>query len=259
MEARLTEFSYGYCVTEELANGPGPRLIAAPYFPSLYTEGKKGGGFDVKIGAALFLQFKLADEMTRFSATEAQLNLLTPRFYRFWLHRRDRSNQHQMLINLENEPGNQVYYIAPRFADVNALDNAYRNRAVVERSAMFSPSEIGPLPDNRYHRIAFSRNGNSAWFLSEPQKVPVRHKKELFDRGYKAARTSKFRQLDDWLQSLTTRMIAIRHEYTKLRINIRNDVPLIERSPLDEAAYQARTHFGCELLLLAEPVGNEVP
>jgi hypothetical protein len=57
MEARLTEFSYGYCVTEELANGTGPGFKAAPYFPSLYAEGKEGGGFDVQLGSALFLQF----------------------------------------------------------------------------------------------------------------------------------------------------------------------------------------------------------
>ena len=42
MEKRLTEFSYGYCVTEEFANGMDAGLKAAPYFPSLYVEGKSG-------------------------------------------------------------------------------------------------------------------------------------------------------------------------------------------------------------------------
>jgi hypothetical protein len=111
MEARLTEFSYGYCVTEELANGMGPGFKAAPYFPSLYLEGQEGGGFDVKIGSALFLQFKLSEELTRRSARETQRGLLEPTFYRFWLHRRDRSPQHRLLIELESK-GNQVYYIA---------------------------------------------------------------------------------------------------------------------------------------------------
>lgn len=91
METRLTEFSYGYCVTEELANGSGTGLKAAPYFPSLYAEGKKGGGFDVKIGSALFLQFKLCEEMRRRTALETQRGLLQPPFFRFWLHRKDRS------------------------------------------------------------------------------------------------------------------------------------------------------------------------
>lgn len=86
MEARLTEFSYGYCVTEELANGAGPGFKAAPYFPSLYAEGKEGGGFDVQLGSALFLQFKLSDELTRRNANETKLGLLNPTFFRFSLH-----------------------------------------------------------------------------------------------------------------------------------------------------------------------------
>ena len=124
MEPTLTEFSYGYCVTEDLANGFGPGLKGAPYFPSLYAEGKKGGGFDVRIGHALFLQFKLCEKLTRRSATETQKGLIDPPFYRFWLHRRNRSAQHQMLIDLETEPGNQVYYIAPGFAELSALNDS---------------------------------------------------------------------------------------------------------------------------------------
>ncbi len=108
MEPTLTEFSYGYCVTEDFANGMGTGLKAAPYFPSLYAEGKIGGGFDVRIGSALFLQFKLCEELTRRSAKETQKGLLNPPFFRFWLHKRNRSAQHQMLIDLENQPGNQA-------------------------------------------------------------------------------------------------------------------------------------------------------
>ncbi len=107
METRLTEFSYGYCVTEEFANGMGAGLKAAPYFPSLYVEGKAGGGFDVLIGSALFLQFKLCHELRRRTALECKKGLLQPTFYRFWLHRKDQSDQHKMLMELE-QAGNQV-------------------------------------------------------------------------------------------------------------------------------------------------------
>src|SRR5690349_10920803 len=113
MDPTLTEFSYGYCVTEEFANGSGTGLKAAPYFPNLYAEGQIGGGYDVRIGSALFLQFKLTDVLTRRSARETREGLLEPPFSRFWLHRRDRSSQHQLLIDLEQQPGSQVYYIAP--------------------------------------------------------------------------------------------------------------------------------------------------
>jgi hypothetical protein len=259
MEARLTEFSYGYCVTEELANGPGPRLIAAPYFPSLYTEGKKGGGYDVKIGSALFLQFKLCDELSRRTAYETQLGLLQPTFYRFWLHRRDRSFQHQMLIDLESVAGNQVYYIVPKFAEVNALDRAYRQRRVVERSAIFSPTEIGPQPDKKYHRVSFRPDEDCGWFLSKPKQIRVHNKLELLKRAFSvqtAEEADQYSSLDDWLEELAERMRAIRTERVKFKIRLREDDVVVHRTPLEEVAYLARTHFGCELFLCAEPSRN---
>src|SRR5258708_39753678 len=118
-----------------------------------------------------------------------------------------------MLIELENEPGNQVFYIEPRFADVDALDRAYSSREVVERSAMFSPSEIGPLTDDEYHRVAFSRYEDYGWFFSTPARIPIHHQAELFQRGFREAKANKFRELNAWLRQLAARMAAIRREY----------------------------------------------
>ena len=210
MEARLTEFSYGYCVTEELSNGTGPGFKAAPYFPSLFVEGKTGGGFDVQIGTALFLQFKLSEELTRRSAKETQLKLLEPTFFRFWLHRRDRSRQHLLLSELESVAGNSVYYIAPEFADVNALDAAYNSTdGVVGRSAMFSPIEIGPLEDDKYHSVAFKPGEVSGWFLSEPKSVRVHRRADverIIKSGPSSEGTSGFR---DWIGELASAMKTI--------------------------------------------------
>jgi hypothetical protein len=256
MEARLTEFSYGYCVTEELANQSGPGFKAAPYFPSLYSEGKVGGGFDVQIGSALFLQFKLSEELTRRSAKETQKGLLEPTFFRFWLHRRDRSSQHKMLVELESQ-GNQVFYIAPEFADINSLDQAYNGVGVVTRSAMFSPTDIGPLPDDKYHSVAFKPNVASGWFLSDPKRVKLHRSADLISRasssysvtGSQSENASKVR---DWLNSLAAQMKQI--------VQHNSDRPpatpsRVDRGPLEEVAYLARTHFGCELFLFAKPPG----
>lgn len=63
MDPDFSEFSYGYCVTDDLINGRGMAVKAAPVFPSLIQEGKKDGGYDVRLerpGLPLFLQFKLA-------------------------------------------------------------------------------------------------------------------------------------------------------------------------------------------------------
>ena len=68
MEPRFSEFSYGYAVTEELANGVLGALRGHPIFPSLKKEGQVGGGYDVElplVGAPLYLQFKRSHFLKR--------------------------------------------------------------------------------------------------------------------------------------------------------------------------------------------------
>jgi hypothetical protein len=257
MEPRLTEFSYGYCVTEELANNLGPGLKSAPYFPSLYVEGKVGGGFDVQIGKAVFLQFKLCEELVRRTARETQEGLLEPKFFRFWLHRRDLSHQHRMLVDLEAQPGNQVYYIAPAFADVEDLDQAYKSSRVVERSAMFSPADIGELKDDKQHRVSFRPGDSWGWFLSEPRRIRIHRGSEIFDRALSESVSTDRHMLEDWLGSLNNRMVQIIRKYDLRGVQFADDRAVEtlgpQRNPLERAAYLARTYFGCELFLVVQP------
>ena len=61
MRPNISEFSYGYALTNELINLHGIGTSTGPVCPSLYDEGKSGGGWDVKLnsgGVPLFLQFK---------------------------------------------------------------------------------------------------------------------------------------------------------------------------------------------------------
>ncbi len=255
METRLTEFSYGYCVTEEFANGMGAGLKAAPYFP-LYIEGKAGGGLDVRIGSALFLQFKLCHELTRATARECQMGLLSTPFFRYSLHRRDQSDQHKMLIELEQQPGNQVYYIAHGFADVGELNRHYTSGRVIAKSALFSPSDIGPLPDNEPHRISFRPGENRGWFLSEPKQLRHHPRELVVNRAMEGLRSVKGQGVRDWLTKLTEQMSAIIGE-NRGRYWNQNDATtpaqLRSRDPLDRAAYLARTYFGAELFIAADP------
>ena len=41
MKPNISEFSYGYALTDELVHSPGSHLVGAPVFPSLYQEGQK--------------------------------------------------------------------------------------------------------------------------------------------------------------------------------------------------------------------------
>ena len=88
MHPDISEFSYGYALTESLVAAAGHRIRAAPVFPSLIDEGRPGGGYDVHIpfaGFPLFLQFKLSHKMVRASAEEVKQGLLSNPFYRFHL------------------------------------------------------------------------------------------------------------------------------------------------------------------------------
>jgi hypothetical protein len=115
MRPLLSEFSYGYALTEELAGGALGGLTAAPIFPSLYQEGQVGGGYDLELplmGAPLYVQFKLSDCMVYRSA--AEWDDFGHSYYRMHLRPQRHSEQHQMLCDLE-AAGNQVYYVAPYF------------------------------------------------------------------------------------------------------------------------------------------------
>ncbi len=234
----------------------GAGLKAAPYFPSLYVEGKPGGGFDVRIGSAVFLQFKLCQELTRRSAVETQKSLLEPPFFRFWLHRKNLSDQHKMLIELEEQPGNQVFYVAPGFADINTLDKSYKTKQVIARSVLFSPSEIGALPDNEDHRMSFRPGEQWGWFLSEPKRISIHTKERVITRASDHDLSKDGHGVRESLDQLANKMEEIIRQRSGRYWNVDelSSATLdVWRDPLERAAYLARTYFGAELFLPAQP------
>jgi hypothetical protein len=170
MRPNISEFSYGYALTDELVHSAGYGITGVPIFPSLYQEGQAGGGYDVMLNrpsVPLFLQFKLADCMKRRSAKEARDGRLTLPCFRFHLRPKRFSDQHDLLLDLEQK-GHEVYYSAPAFYQPEELNDAYLTNQVKERSVWIRPSEIGPLPDSADHHVSFQHPGQ--WYLySEPR------------------------------------------------------------------------------------------
>lgn len=172
MKPNISEFSYGYAITEELVHWQGINVTAAPVFPSLYQEGQQGGGWDVMLtrpGIPLFLQFKLSDCMSRRSAYECQEGWFLPSFYRMHIRPARFSSQHEMLLDLE-KAGNEVYYSAPAFHEPWELNEAYLKHDVKNRSIWIRPSWIGDLPDNWEHHVAFQQPGGKR-FCSESRLI----------------------------------------------------------------------------------------
>jgi len=173
----FSEFSYGYAFTENLIRSSTAAPNTAPIFPNLVQEAQLG--YDVKInlpGLPLFFQFKLPRLMVRETAREiSQLGLsgITVPFFRMPLMRRNLSDQHIHLIGLEAKFPNAVLYASPMFDSSAGFNSAYGKAEVHLRSALFSPTDIGPLPDDDYHAVSYVTSSRTAWRCSEPKKVKV--------------------------------------------------------------------------------------
>jgi len=166
----ISEFSYGFALTRELI-ALTETLKAAPVFPSLIAEGKKGGGYDVNLavpGFPLFIQFKRSECMIRRSARETKppLNFGTP-FYRMKITEKWHSAQHEMLLELDAGP-NEVFYAAPLFHTVEELNEAYLAGTVSDQSCYVRPGKIGKL-DGDPHHVAF--DAKRFWVCSDPREI----------------------------------------------------------------------------------------
>jgi len=109
--------------------------------------------------------------MVRGNAQEASKFNALP-FFRLHLHRRDHSDQHQLLLDLESE-GNVVAYAAPGFSEADELNDAYSQDLVAVRSVFVKPSAIGPLGDDRRHWVAFQTAPLRAFRCSEPKPIEL--------------------------------------------------------------------------------------
>ncbi len=168
---QFSEFSFGFALTENLMNGSyftGVR--GAPTFPSLFAEGKAGGGYDVRIprrGAPVYLQFKIPQIVTR-GSKNLPPGFTTP-YYRIHLVRRRHSLQHEYLLTHARR-GRLVYYAAPFFHTITALNHHYEKKEVPLRTAFITPKAIGYLTDEPHH-VAYMDGSPVGWLYSEPLQL----------------------------------------------------------------------------------------
>lgn len=210
MKPGISEFSYGYAVTEGIVHSRGP-LKAAPSFPSLRSEGAMGG-FDVKLslpGSPLFLQFKLSDCMIGPTAYEAKQRLFTTPFFRMHIRSQKRSRQHKLLLDLE-ATGKAVYYVAPAFYQEQEFNLAYTRRSILAKSVMISPGAIGQLPDDGNHHISFKNVQQRFGYLlsRSARKVEILSWEDLIAKTDQQW-TRAEEPLQDLLSMMETQMLDI--------------------------------------------------
>jgi hypothetical protein len=256
-KCQFSEFSYGYCLTEDLVIGQGTPLTAAPVFPSLVEEGELGAGYDVRLnrpGTPLFLQFKLVHQMVRGTANEAKLGHFQPPFYRMHLRSRGISDQHESLLSLE-QSGSDVFYVAPGFHTTAYLNTAYADRRVWDRSFRISPSLIGPLPDDKAHHVTF-KNSNGVWrFCSEipskeghapdTEEIAGSLRRKIAERGNRNLR-EQIAELDATLVDIVKTRNVERQEQERIEVGELGE----QVDPIRRTAYIARQFFDCQLLFV---------
>jgi hypothetical protein len=264
MDPEISEFSYGYALTETLIQGVKRRLRLAPIFPSLIEEGRTGGGYDVKIpfpGAPLFLQFKLSHRMVRASAIEERQGVLHTPFYRMHLRPTKHSQQHPMLLALEKS-GADVYYAAPYFHTPAELNAAYASNDVRNQSIFIRPSEIGALPDQHEHHVAFKRRRPIYICSNQPREVRESAENLRFDKRLEEAfaGSKPLEPNTDSIASWADRLqqIVVDHRPYMSWISDQSLSAVSNRTPLQRFAYLAQMFFGCNVVLIAPaPEGDE--
>ena len=260
MKPDFSEFSYGYAVTEELVSAHKAAVIAAPLFPSLYDEGKAGGGYDVKIplaGKPVFLQFKLSDQLERSNSKEHKSGLLGLPYYRMHIRPAKHSDQHNLLLDFEAS-GESVFYIAPEFHLPAELNSFYLIGSVVVNSAAFSPQAIGAMPDDDEHYLVFERGASTGYRCSDESKEVPKFNLANGLQPILTEQGKKSRDLGEGgLRDISNRMLNVL-ESGEQRLRSRKksvDIPGLRkivdnRNPVESIGYMARTFFDAELLIL---------
>jgi hypothetical protein len=254
MDPNISEFSYGYALTNELMRRYRLNRAGAPTFPSLQQEGQTGGGYDVELPLiALFLQFKLSRYMKGVNSKHAGVIGLP--HYRADLRARKYSKQHELLLDLEAD-GKDVYYCAPMFHEPDELNQAFVARDVTARSVFFRPSAIGELPDDDEHFIAFQPGATQVWFCSDPKEIVPVSPADIFSGRLGHRRTESITTL---YESLANELLQTFERSVTKRGNL--DIRtrrLLDASRQVRAAGRAEeraglislTLFGCDLLVL---------
>jgi hypothetical protein len=254
MDPNISEFSYGYALTNELMRRYRLNRAGAPTFPSLQEEGQPGGGYDVELPLiALFLQFKLSRYMKGGNAKHASLIGLP--YYAADLRARKYSSQHELLLDLESG-GKDVYYCAPTFHEPDDLNQAFTGENVASRSAFFRPSVIGELPDDDEHFIAFKPGVLQAWFCSDPKEIPKTPPDDIFSGRLGHRRTEKLLTFyeslaDELIQTFESSLTKRGTMDPKARrlITASRQVP-IAALPAERAGLVSLMLFSCDLLVL---------
>ena len=272
MRVGYSEFSFGYAFTENMIRWSASAPTSAPHFPNLVEEGTVG--YDVRVdrnGCPLFLQYKLPGKLVRNSASEVckfKLHGIHAPFFRILIMKKDVSEQHRLLVDLESQWPGAVFYTAACMWNETEFNQAYVSVGVHRRSVLFSPKEIGYLVDAEQHRVAYRPGLGYAWFCSEPREIRTFGIEAISDERQRSLDEPRYRELGSVateirqsLSSISPRELGGVEERARERIRERRALRAV--TPSDRRAEEvveelqvsrelARVGLGVDLLI-AQP------
>lgn len=258
-QLEYSEFSFGYAFTENLIRSSATGPSTAPRFPNLVEEG--GLGYDVEIddgGVPMFFQYKLPERMVRATAREIREHELDKGglpvpFFRMYL-KKESSRQHELLIKLEEKHAGSVFYAAPFIVGRTAFDHAYAGASVHLQSALFSPSEIGSLPEGEQHVVAYHPDLSWGWLCSEPVRIATRRMDSVNAERDRVLKEAPKRRVVDVAREVSESVLSLRPgeldglaEIVRDRARQRRLQVALDRADAGEAAVAAE-----ELLVARE-------
>ena len=258
-----SEFSFGYAFTENLVRSSASGPSSAPRFPNLVEEGSLG--YDLRIedgGFPLFLQYKLPERMVRASAVEISKHRLNRQglpipFFRMYLMKKDASRQHEMLIELEQQWPCSVFYAAPFMVGHAEFNSAYVSVAVHKHSVLFSPGQIGSLPDGAQHIVAYHPRVRSAWFCSEPKRIEALGVASVLENRGRALKETHGRRLGSIAREVVQSIVSTRpSELEEVQAVVRGRVRERRRRAAIDAVRREETEEAVEELLVARELAH---
>jgi hypothetical protein len=159
-----------------------------------------------------------------------------------------------MLLELESK-GNEVYYVAPAFHELDELNAAYLNHQVRRRSIWIRPTTIGALTDDKEHHVAFQVPG-PVRVCSEPRKIDMPTDFGSFERHLEAElrRPTKRTDSADDMELLAEQLYEIGQQRREIGVRQRDAArrELLDRRPVDRVAYYAAMFFGVQLFVVTK-------
>jgi hypothetical protein len=153
-----------------------------------------------------------------------------------------------------------------RWADLNQFNKAYNAATVHLSSVLFSPTDIGPLADNKQHNVAYRNGLSNAWFCSEPKRIRASTYEDLARgtrRLFEQHRFREMRHVSKELRNSIREIVSVSmrnmENLIQERVQTRRDAGPIEhtedRQAFDDvlvAREMARIDLGVDLVL-AQP------